>query len=224
MARGSRCCRRLLVLLVLLLLLLAGPGKSRLLFLNPSMKWLGLAVAPPAPSAVQCGMRCLALAECNGVVYEAPRVCWLAAVPPPACLADWTAHLDSCYRLLNTSRLWADAEASCVAAAPGAHLASIGSQEENLWLVQMGGTFTGLQIGLGHLPEYGTDSVTGLPLFRWTDGTPLNFTAWYTNQPNERADQILGCNLGIAVQRWNDATLRYAIPYVCEYDPLQWYK
>ena len=140
--------------------------------------------------------------------------------PTPACQTGWTQGFNSCYRLFNIPKYWPDAEASCETEASGAHLISISSEEENLFVKELAPVIVTVQIGLRHLPEDGVDA-QGKPIFRWTDGTPLmpsEFQPWDGEQPNEDSSKELGTNLYPILQKWNDFPVhKYPNPYVCEY-------
>ena len=117
--------------------------------------------------------------------------------PTPACQTGWTQRFNSCYRLFNIPKYWPDAEASCETEASGAHLISISSEEENLFVKELALGIVTVQIGLRHLPEDGDDA-EGKPIFRWTDGTPFmpsEFQPWDGEQPNEDSSKELGTNL-----------------------------
>ena len=168
---------------------------------------------------------------CGGVVYGQTGLtsCVLASLPTatteptaePECLTGWTRESSSCYRVFNISKLWQNAETSCKTEASGAHLVSISSEEENLFVrnLAQGPTSpaTAVQIGLRHYSDEGVDA-QGMPVFRWIDGTPFVFQKWSPDQPNVVSSENIGTNLFLSSSEWNDFGFdQFPNPYVCEY-------
>lgn len=81
------------------------------------------------------------------------------------------------YHLLDVSN-WTDAEAAAVAL--GGHLTTIDDVNESIWITttfaQWGGVPRHIWIGLTDEVVEGT--------FEWVDGTPLNYTNWNWQEPN----------------------------------------
>ncbi|XP_030835428.1 low-density lipoprotein receptor-related protein 2-like [Strongylocentrotus purpuratus] len=92
------------------------------------------------------------------------------------CQNDSVIFQGSCYSLFRLSEdiTWKDAEEECLA--KQAHLVSIRDIDEMTFLHFMISTAEGNEtktetyIGLGNRQKYG--------VFRWTDGTPMSYTAW----------------------------------------------
>jgi hypothetical protein len=119
----------------------------------------------------------------------------------------------SCYEFIGVPAAWVAAEASCVAW--GGHLASVGSAQEDAflanWPAQLGVNFfdgSGIWIG-------GTDAAQE-GQFTWSDASPVAFSGWAPNQPDNGigVDCIEKRNDG--TQRWYDQRCIDQRVYVCE--------
>ena len=60
---------------------------------------------------------------------------------------------------------------------PQADLASIHSEEENVFLLEITGNTQKTWVG-------GRRACSGCQNFKWSDGTPMDFTAWHKTQPS----------------------------------------
>ena len=119
----------------------------------------------------------------------------MAPVPP---LAEFTNPANDHRYIAVAATTWTSAEAFAVQL--GGHLASIGDQAENDWVLQnfgnLGGSDRRLWIGFTDQASEGT--------WAWTDGTPASYTNWNAGEPNnssstEHYAEMLGSN-----GRWND--------------------
>ncbi|KAF0306434.1 Macrophage mannose receptor 1 [Amphibalanus amphitrite] len=53
---------------------------------------------------------------------------------------------------------------------------------------------------------------------RWTDGSPVTYTAWYSGQPNENHNgMFIATNLAAELQEWNDMGPSTLHGYICEH-------
>ena len=122
------------------------------------------------------------------------------------CPNDWKEHGDRCYLWSDKKRTWADAEELCKK--KGGHLASVTSEavdayiageKEKRWLKN-------LWIG-------GSDKeIEGV--WKWTDGSPWNFTNWYIGQPNNLRGH--DCLRYINDKKeWDDTACNLVSPFVC---------
>jgi hypothetical protein len=106
------------------------------------------------------------------------------------------------------SRTYLDAEADCVA--QGGHLVSIhdqATQDE----VQAGAF--GLAGGDWWI---GADDLAQEGQFEWTDGTPLDYTAWADGEPNNWGEVENCAHLwSWSGGPWNDLDCNSSIYYVC---------
>jgi hypothetical protein len=118
--------------------------------------------------------------------------------PPPPPLADVTDPATGIRYLAVSATTWTLAEAD--AQARGGHLVSIGSAEENAFVLaqfgNLGGVDRRLWIGFSDTASEGS--------FAWSDGSPVTYTNWNPGEPNNSGGtedwaEMLGSN-----GRWND--------------------
>jgi spore coat protein CotH len=139
--------------------------------------------------------------DCNGVLDDAPEC--------PQC-QDFTLDNGDPFELCFQQKNYADAQADCVA--KGGHLASIRNQSEHQQLVSasLGLWWTSWWIGLDDIAEEGT--------FVWQDGTPLDYTAWADNEPNDSNGEDCGHFWGATGGLWNDIPCTNEMPYICRFE------
>jgi C-type mannose receptor len=124
----------------------------------------------------------------------------------------------SCYQFVGELVSWPVAEQRCVDA--GGHLASVESFEENAfldgWPAELGlAAGSGVGIWLG-----GTDAVVD-GNFQWSSNSPMGFTNWAPNQPDNGPDAN-GVGVDCIEKRsdftaaWYDRRCTELLPYVCE--------
>ena len=90
------------------------------------------------------------------------------------CPDTWMIFNGRCYGHPQDKRLnWEAAELYCKEWLPGAHLASVHSQEEQQFIVDNFPEDIWLG-GQGHKDSN----------WEWSDGTPFDYTAWYPGEPN----------------------------------------
>ncbi|XP_067915848.1 lectin-like isoform X2 [Heterodontus francisci] len=100
------------------------------------------------------------------------------------CANGWVYYRDlsMCYNFLFLRKSWINAELYCQALVPGGHLASIHWGKQNKFIEKVtklkGRSAPLTWIGLSHIHKVWT--------FLWSDGSSLDFTNWYMNQPNNR--------------------------------------
>lgn len=94
--------------------------------------------------------------------------------PPPVAVQTFGGHR---YQFFPDELNWEEAKAK--AAAAGGHLATITSQEENQWIMDIfvTGLPQGLSLWLGGTKDNPTRQWT------WITGEPFTFTAWGSNEP-----------------------------------------
>ncbi len=137
--------------------------------------------------------------DCNGLLDDDPMCPQCATVPSPS-----GGPLAFCFQ----PRTYVQAELDCVA--QGGHLVSIHSQAEQN---EVRNTAWGLipgdwWIGANDLAMEGT--------FAWTDGTPLDYTAWAGGEPNNAGGVEDCAHLWAASGGpWNDLDCNASIYYVC---------
>ncbi|XP_032364724.1 galactose-specific lectin nattectin-like [Etheostoma spectabile] len=120
-------------------------------------------------SALLCLSIGLSAASCCG---ETNSCC------PGPCPPGWTQFGSRCFSFNFQGKSWIDAENFCKAA--GGHLASVHSEEEQVFLKtfinQVSGEYKRTWIG-------GFDSVQE-GVWMWSDGSTLDFKRWNKGEPN----------------------------------------
>jgi len=107
--------------------------------------------------------------------------------PKPLCLDGWQQIGSYCYTATNETRdkiSWEEAETACSTLSPSGHLASIHNESLagiNLLLADSGTDF----VWLGLRQDGG--------VWKWNDGSPLDFTNWGDRQPDEALEFPLDC-------------------------------
>lgn len=187
----------------------AAHGTSASDAIGPSVRSSGSAteVSVPTSSADSAGTGASSVPDCsdpNNVVGDAGNVCSCLTI------ADAEANL---YMFCVTEVTHAVAREECEDA--GGHLASIHSLAQHDWFVQVGGGLGRGEwwIGLSDASEEGT--------FVWDDGTPLDYTNWNTDEPNDLGGAVdceeCGEDCGeVAWQSWNDLQCSRLIGYICD--------
>ncbi len=112
---------------------------------------------------------------------------------------------DAAFCLLE--RDWAGAEADCVL--QGGHLISVHDQDTQDFLTSTAFEIADSNwwIGLGDSASEGT--------FAWSDGTPLDFTAWNGGEPNNSGEEDCVHLAAWAGGSWNDLSCATEAPYIC---------
>jgi hypothetical protein len=135
------------------------------------------------------------------------------ATPVPVVSCAGQEFEGSCYEFFEERLAWVVAEGRCLALE--GHLARVDSFGEevflNGWPAELGifpGDGSGIWIG-------GTDAAQD-NLFRWADGSPLSFSAWGQNQPDNGAGIDCIEKRNDATARWYDQRCSDERPYVCE--------
>merc|ERR1712029_229334 len=114
------------------------------------------------------------------------------------CPAGWSESGGNCYKYFDNSVKWDDARKRCLS--EEADLASIHSEEENDFLREITGN-THAWVG-------GRRSCPSCNDFNWSDGTPMDFTAWHPLQPDNKrgAEECMVINWQWnGSSGWNDA-------------------
>ena len=124
-----------------------------------------------------------------------------------ACGNDWEEHGDHCYLWSEEKMSWDDAEAFCKR--KGGHLASVTSEDINAFVLQ-----EKMLRNLEHLWIGGSDKENE-GVWRWSDGSPWNYTNWYPGQPNR--DNNKDClQFGFnEIRDWMDRPCANNVNFVC---------
>eukprot|EP00058_Branchiostoma_floridae_P019226 XP_002604716.1 hypothetical protein BRAFLDRAFT_80311 [Branchiostoma floridae] len=129
------------------------------------------------------------------------------------CPTGWTSFGDNCYRLYDGGaddvKSWRRASQSC--GLQGAELASIANQAEQNFVYSL------IQPASMNNVWLGLNDRDVQMFFQWSDGTPVTYTLWNDNEPNNYQGRDEDCvNMYKTNGFWNDAQCDSHYPYVCE--------
>ncbi|XP_068609259.1 versican core protein [Brachionichthys hirsutus] len=155
---------------------------------------------------------CLNGATCLGGVTSFTCLC-LPSYTGEFCERDtevcgfgWQKFQSHCYKYFTHRRTWDAAEREC--RLHGAHLSSVLSEEEQMFVNRLGSDYQWL--GLND-KMFERD-------FRWTDGKPMQYDFWRPNQPDSFFHSGEDCVVMIWHEggQWNDVPCNYHLTFTCK--------
>ena len=120
------------------------------------------------------------------------------------CEPDWMEFQASCYRFIPSAQTWYAARKYC--AALDARLVVITSEEENEFVARHSNTLT--LIGLSDELEEGR--------WVWENGLNLVYENFDEGEPNNQNDNEDFVEIYSHNGKWNDLSLSYLRPFICE--------
>ena len=122
------------------------------------------------------------------------------------CSDDWEGHGDRCYYWSTDKKTWNEAEAFCQQ--ENGHLASITSDAINQYVLEGMNSkdFGYTWIGGNDIDEEGT--------WKWTDGSPFEFTFWHPGQPTNYGGNEHCMHHGFG-GKWNDGPCSGPLTFLC---------
>ena len=124
------------------------------------------------------------------------------------CAEGYSSFQDSCYKIYSTTMTNPDARSQCEQ--EGSHLVDVTTQAEQDYVVGIlsAADSNDVWLGLTGSEDYG--------LLYWTDGSPLDFTAWDSRGRNQ-GQTCIKMNRADSY-KWGDRECSYSAGYLCEFE------
>ena len=168
-----------------------------------------LTIPPPASAEWCASPPCAALIAIDARAVGSYTLLATLGDAAPSC-AGGVAKDAKCYRYFPEGKTWRGAESACQLW--GGHLASVHSEGENSLVHDL--CLLACWIGFSDLEAEGT--------WRWSDGTPSDYTNWQPGEPNGRSGDIADAaymyprtNTHVGAAKWDDDFYTKPMPYVC---------
>ncbi|XP_042332165.1 C-type lectin LmsL-like [Sceloporus undulatus] len=132
-------------------------------------------------------------------------------VEADSCAEDWVENHGNCYAYFDTNKSWVQAEIECQNYFPGAHLASVHSMSESVFIVQYISTNQKKpsDVWIGRRASFPTGK------WSWSDKSVSNYATWVSCEPNIFcAALIQSTNLA----EWHFRDCRSHQAYICKYE------
>ena len=112
------------------------------------------------------------------------------------------------YKAIFAYRIYSSAQSDCIS--QGAHLASIHSAEEMAFVEQI------VRVKFPGYADFwlGADDLSSEGIWKWLDGTPMNYLKWNSGEPNN--GRIENCLEHLLGRGWNDRGCSTIRGYVCK--------
>ncbi|XP_015209614.1 lactose-binding lectin l-2-like [Lepisosteus oculatus] len=126
------------------------------------------------------------------------------------CPPGWESFRNRCFQYVAQEKPWAEAETECIRL--GGNLASVHSEEENTFLVQLIKSKRPYPAWLGgsDCQKEGT--------WLWSDGSKWDYTKWNPTEPNSSG--VENCIHTFWAQlNWNDIACNNRYPFICALRP-----
>ncbi|KAK8734902.1 hypothetical protein OTU49_005721, partial [Cherax quadricarinatus] len=132
--------------------------------------------------------------------------------PPPTChppFNEYLAYNDACYKPMNTTKSWQEAESACVN--EGAHLASVHDLSEDalMWVLTQESAVDDAWLGFNNLQSQ--------QVYKWCDGWPTMYTNWDRDQPNATSSDNNCVRVNVHNGRWSAENCEEVRPFICKF-------
>jgi len=121
---------------------------------------------------------------------------------PTACPSEWTYRDGTCYKLYTKTKSWTEAEQFCKS--QNSHLASVHSEEEDIFLQDLAGNVDSYWLG---------GDPNGME-WVWSDGTAMDYTNYYYG--DHSPGECLLQEYNLLQYGWSTAYCGFHTNYICK--------